>query len=90
MVSIAITVSHTHTPSPVSPSYWKDAVLVLSITLSLLGVLYALRQRHSAQSRIDTFLESIRVYERELSELKERSVQHPGMRKYIIIICFQC
>ena len=63
-------------PSPPLPSgyfsYWKDAVLVLSSTLCLLGLLYALRQRQVAQSRIDTFLENTRVYEKELSELKEK------------------
>ena len=47
-------------------------VLVLSSTLCLLGLVYALRQRQVAQSKIDTFLKNIKVYERELSELKEK------------------
>jgi len=59
----------------VHSGYWKDAVVLLSSTLCLLGLLYALKQRHSAQTRIDAFLESIRIYERELNELKEKLEQ---------------
>ena len=71
------TTPHTHTHQTHSPGhsgYWKDVVVLLSSSLCLLGLLYALRQRRTAQTRIDTFLESIRIYERELNELKERWV----------------
>ncbi len=50
--------------------------MVLSTTVCLFGILYALRQRHYAQSRIDTFLRSIRGYEKELQELKEKLVDY--------------
>ncbi len=55
---------------PVGSGYWKDALLAISITLSVCGLLYALRQRYLAQSRIDSFLKDLRVKEEELSKLK--------------------
>ncbi len=63
---------HHHYIISVGYSYWKDAIVVLSTSVCLFGILYALRQRRSAQSHVDTFLESIRVYEKELQELKEK------------------
>ena len=47
-------------------------VVVLSTSLCLAGVLYALRQRRGVQSRIDIFLDSIREKERELKALQEK------------------
>ena len=65
------TCTHT-THTSARSGYWKDIVVFLSSSLCLLGLLYTLKQRRSAQTRIDAFLESIRVYERELTTLKER------------------
>ena len=53
-------------------SQWKDIVVVLSVSLCVVGVVYALRQRRVTQRRIDTFLESFREKERELKLLQER------------------
>ena len=57
---------------PVGSGYWKDALLALSVALSVCGVLYALRQRQVSQSKIDSFLEDFRVKEEELSKLKSK------------------
>ncbi len=57
---------------PIVSGYWKDAVLAISLALSVFGVLYALRQRYLAQSRIDSFLEDLRGKEEELSKLKSK------------------
>lgn len=57
---------------PIGSGYWKDAVLVLSLALSVCGVVYALRQRYLAQSKIDSFLDDFRVQEAELSKLKSK------------------
>ena len=57
---------------PTASGYWKDAMLVLSFTLSVLGVVYALRQRQMAQSKIDSFLDDFRIKEEELSKLKSK------------------
>lgn len=57
---------------PVGSGYWKDALLVLSIALSICGVVYALRQRQTAQRKIDSFLEDFRIKEEELSKLKAK------------------
>lgn len=57
---------------PIGSGYWKDAVLALSLVLSVCGVLYALRQRYLAQSKIDSFLDDFRVKEEELSKLKSK------------------
>ncbi|CAI8033145.1 Stromal interaction molecule 1 [Geodia barretti] len=53
-------------------SLWKDVVVALSVSLCVVGVAYALRQRRVTQQRIDTFLESFREKERELRALHEK------------------
>ena len=53
-------------------SLWKDVAVVLSSSLCLAGLVYALRQRKSVQSRIDFFLDSIQEKERELKGLQEK------------------
>ena len=46
--------------------------MTLSILLCVSGVVYALRQRWIAQSRIDSFLEDFRAKEEELTKLREK------------------
>ena len=58
--------------SPGKYSLWKDVVVALSVSLCVVGVAYALRQRRVTQQRIDTFLESFREKERELRALHEK------------------
>ena len=47
-------------------------MLGLSVTLCVVGMVYAVRQRRETQRRIDTFLESFREKEKELRALQER------------------
>ena len=65
--------THTHTHTGKS-SVWKDVVVALSVSLCVVGVVHALRQRRVTQKRIDKFLESFREKERELRTLQERCV----------------
>lgn len=53
-------------------SLWKDMVVALSVSLCVVGVAYALRQRRVTQQRIDTFLKSFKEKEKELRTLHER------------------
>ena len=57
---------------PRTSGYWKDVIMTLSILLCVSGVVYALRQRWIAQSRIDSFLEDFRAKEEELTKLREK------------------
>lgn len=57
---------------PRMTGYWKDVIMTLSILLCVWGVLYALRQRWIAQSRIDSFLEDFRTKEEELTKLRSK------------------
>ena len=57
---------------PVGSGHWKDAISLFSVTISVIGILFALRQRRSAQSRIDSFLEDMREKEKELDVLKSK------------------
>ena len=57
---------------PRTSGYWKDIIMMLSILLCVSGVMYALRQRWIAQSRIDSFLEDCRAKEKELTKLREK------------------
>ena len=57
---------------PRTSGYWKDIIMTLSILLCAWGVLYALRQRWIAQSRIDSFLEDCRQKEEELTKLRSK------------------
>lgn len=47
-------------------------VVALSVSLCVVGVAYALRQRRVTQQRIDTFLKSFKEKEKELRTLHER------------------
>ena len=63
---------------PHSSGYWKDIIMTLSILLCVWGVLYALRQRWIAQSRIDSFLEDFQSKEEELIKLRSK-LKHQEM-----------
>ena len=57
---------------PRTSGYWKDVIMALSILLCVSGMVYAVRQRCIAQSRIDSFLEDFRAKEEELKKLREK------------------
>lgn len=57
---------------PRSSGYWKDIIMTLSILLCMGGVMYALRQRWIAQSRIDSFLEDYLMKKEELTKLRAK------------------
>ena len=67
-------------------SVWKDVVLVLSVSLCVVGVAYALRQRRDTQLRIDNFLKSFREKERELRALQERYGGREGGRGGVVLL----
>ena len=57
---------------PRSSGYWKDVIMTLSILLCMAGLMYALRQRWIAQSRIDSFLEDYLMKKEELTKLRAK------------------
>lgn len=57
---------------PIPQGHWKDTIVILSTFLSVCGILYALRQRRLSQSRIDSFMEDLRLKEEEVSKLKSK------------------
>ena len=51
---------------------WKDIVVTVSVIVCIIGLTYAWKKQHSAHCKIDKFLEEIRIYERELNNLKSK------------------
>ena len=55
-------------------SYWRDAIVVFSVTMCVMGLVLAWRKSKGDSARIDQFLESIHEYETEVIALKKRLV----------------
>lgn len=77
MVSVFIHSSHDHTAIitfrlTVYHSYWKDAIVALSVTLCVGGLVYAWRKTRNASVEINKFLVSINDYEMELNKLRSQ------------------
>lgn len=57
---------------PVKHGHWKDTILKISAFLIVCSTIYALRQRQVSKSRIDSFIEDLRLKEEEVKRLKSK------------------
>lgn len=57
---------------PVKHGHWKDTILKISAFLIICSTIYALRQRQVSKSRIDSFIEDLRLKEEEVKRLKSK------------------
>ena len=55
-------------------SYWKDGIVALSVTFCVVAIAMAWRQHSSASTKLDSFLDEIKYYEKELSKLRSKYV----------------
>lgn len=57
---------------PVMRGHWKDTILEISLFFFVCGTIYALWQRRISKTRMDSFIEDLRLKEEEITKLKSK------------------